>query len=510
MRGKKQGKQPLQAAAAEDKEERKDDAVVVTAGTVATTVHEAIAAIRNPHIQVLTINLDEGFVSPFMEEFLEALLANTTLTSLTLENTNMGAEGLASTLNALGTQPSITHLAIHHHHVDHMQLEPLEALAALLSNNRPPIQHLDLSRNQLSDKALSLVLNSGLRHNTTVTRLNLAENQFGNEGTAALAVFLSRNPPLAELFIEGNHLSSVAISTIANMISYGRNTHLCFLNVESRKDLHYREALKIIARVLTANQPSAPSTPPVPNDWGGRPSLQSASSVPPAPPIPYAPPRVPPSAPTSAGPSPYEHYMRELKKTLEAPYPFPALPPVLSQITMDYADPRKSLPQEWDEWRKSASAPKRTAPAGGPAQAGPAPTSAGPKPTSARPKPTMTGPAPTRAGSKTSRPSGAGYFSKSRKSKDPASKYANDGGGPSPRDSGPDGGPDGGSPDNDGGGRLFHPPYTQPRVKKPGKNKVHPEKKDDGGGDGGPKKDKDPDQGGFDPGQTGCGPCRAS
>jgi Ran GTPase-activating protein (RanGAP) involved in mRNA processing and transport len=110
----------------------------------------------------------------------DALLANTSLTSLSLEYSNFGRNAAAAVvlLTALTGHPRLRNIDLSGNRVPRVlrwAAAACAALGALVAANAPSLQQLDVSYNALGDAGLGPLVEA-LRHNTHLRVLNCAHN----------------------------------------------------------------------------------------------------------------------------------------------------------------------------------------------------------------------------------------------------------------------------------------------------------------------------------------------
>ncbi|XP_074091769.1 leucine-rich repeat-containing protein 74A isoform X2 [Macrotis lagotis] len=204
-----------------------------------------------------------------------ALVSNTAITRLELEENWMMEEGILALMQMLHENYYIQELNVSNNHLDYagakiitdFLLENTSSLwsiqlagnnfkdetahmfyNAFVSNYR--IKVLDLSHNAFSEKGgeqlgQMLVLNEGLqtldlswnqlhlrgavslcyglRNNTTLKTLNVSWNGFGNEGAQALGDALRINSTLAYLDISNNHMNNEGANKVARGLELNEN-----------------------------------------------------------------------------------------------------------------------------------------------------------------------------------------------------------------------------------------------------------------------------------------------
>ncbi|XP_012511602.1 PREDICTED: leucine-rich repeat-containing protein 74A [Propithecus coquereli] len=213
-----------------------------------------------------------------------ALVSNTTVTKLELEDNCIMEEGVLSLVEMLQENYYLQEMNISNNNLDlkgariiseflqrdsssiwnlelsgnNLKEEAAELLSQALSTNYR-IKELDLSHNQFSDaggehlgqmlsinvglQSLDLSWNhfhvrgavalcNGLRSNVTLKKLDLSMNGFGNEGALALGEVLRLNSSLTYLDVSCNDISNEGASEISRGLEYNENLKVLklFLN----------------------------------------------------------------------------------------------------------------------------------------------------------------------------------------------------------------------------------------------------------------------------------------
>eukprot|EP00051_Salpingoeca_urceolata_P025188 m.448271 g.448271 ORF g.448271 m.448271 type:complete len:548 (-) comp20315_c14_seq30:319-1962(-) len=113
--------------------------------------------------------------------FGQALATNTTLTSLDLSDNHIGADGAAALGQALAANTALTSLHLHYNKIGHAGAA---ALAQALAVNTT-LTSLHLKWNNIGDTGAA-ALGQALATNTTLTSLDLRHNDIRDDGAAAL------------------------------------------------------------------------------------------------------------------------------------------------------------------------------------------------------------------------------------------------------------------------------------------------------------------------------------
>ncbi|XP_012598165.1 leucine-rich repeat-containing protein 74A isoform X3 [Microcebus murinus] len=206
----------------------------------------AIALVSNTAVTKLELE-DNSITEEGVLSLLEMLQENYYLQELNISNNRLGLEGARIISDFLQRDSSsIWNLELSG---NHLKEEAAELLSQALSTNYR-IKRLDLSHNQFSDAGgeqlgqmlginvglMSLDLSwnhfhvrgavalcNGLRSNVTLKKLDLSMNGFGNEGALALGEVLRLNGSLAYLDISGNDISNEGASKLSRGLEYNEN-----------------------------------------------------------------------------------------------------------------------------------------------------------------------------------------------------------------------------------------------------------------------------------------------
>ena len=103
-----------------------------------------------------------------------------------------------------------------------VDIDPLINILQHKNNNETdkftlPLESLILWRNTIDQRAISR-LAAALTTNTTLRKLNLAENNVGNDGAVILAEALAENQTLETLELFGNNISSLGASKLCDLL----------------------------------------------------------------------------------------------------------------------------------------------------------------------------------------------------------------------------------------------------------------------------------------------------
>ncbi|XP_054096205.1 leucine-rich repeat-containing protein 74A isoform X2 [Callithrix jacchus] len=218
----------------------------------------AIALVSNTTVTKLELE-DNGITEEGILSLVEMLQENYYLQEMNISNNQLGLKGARIISDFLETNTSsIWSLELSG---NDFKEESAALLCQVLSSNYR-IKKLDLSHNQFSDvggehlgqmlatnvglTSLDLSWNhfhtrgavalcNGLRGNVTLTKLNLSMNGLGNEGALALGEVLRLNSCLVYLDVSGNDISNEGASKIS-------------------RGLESNESLKVLKNVLVSEQ----------------------------------------------------------------------------------------------------------------------------------------------------------------------------------------------------------------------------------------------------------------
>ncbi|XP_064230565.1 leucine-rich repeat-containing protein 74A isoform X2 [Aotus nancymaae] len=152
-----------------------------------------------------------------------ALVSNTTVTKLELEDNGITEEGILSLVEMLQENYYLQEMNISN---NQLGLEGARIISDFLETNTSSIWNLELSATNVGLTSLDLSWNhfhtrgavalcNGLRGNVTLTKLDLSMNGLGNEGALALGEVLRLNSCLVHLDVSGNDISNEGASKIS-------------------------------------------------------------------------------------------------------------------------------------------------------------------------------------------------------------------------------------------------------------------------------------------------------
>ncbi|XP_068725716.1 NLR family CARD domain-containing protein 3-like isoform X2 [Montipora capricornis] len=183
--------------------------------------------------------------------FCEILKVNTCLTTLNLEQNEIGTAGAEFLSEALKVNTCLTTLNLGRNEIDNAGAEFLsEALKVNTS-----LTTLNLERNEIGTAGAEF-LSEALKVNTCLTTLNLIRNKFGTAGAEFLSEALKVNTCLTTLNLGGNEIDNAGAEFLSEALKV--NTCLTTLNLE-RNEIgtagaeFLSEALKVNTCLTTLN-----------------------------------------------------------------------------------------------------------------------------------------------------------------------------------------------------------------------------------------------------------------
>ncbi|KAF1522721.1 Leucine-rich repeat-containing protein 74A, partial [Eudyptes sclateri] len=177
-----------------------------------------------------------------------ALVSNTTVTHLELEDNCILAEGAICIAEMLRENSSLQELNISNNHLD---TAGAEAIASLLLDNMSYLHTLQLSGGlwlQLAGRSHCLCTFVSLQGNYQVKELDLSHNEFYEKGGQLLGQMLASNTTLEILDLSWNHLrrqGTVALGTGLRSNSALKILNLSWNGVGNEGALALGEALKV-------------------------------------------------------------------------------------------------------------------------------------------------------------------------------------------------------------------------------------------------------------------------
>ena len=156
--------------------------------------------------------------------FSQAFAVNTSLTTLKLSHSFIGAEGATSLSQALAVNTSLTTLDLSGNSIGD---EGAASLSQALAVNTS-LTTLDLSYTSIGDEGAAS-LSQALTVNTSLTTLYLSGNSISAEGAASLSQALAVNTSLTTLYLYGNSIGDEGATSLSQTLAV--NTSLTTLNL---------------------------------------------------------------------------------------------------------------------------------------------------------------------------------------------------------------------------------------------------------------------------------------
>ncbi|MBZ3888176.1 Leucine-rich repeat-containing protein 74A [Sciurus carolinensis] len=169
-----------------------------------------------------------------------ALVSNTTITKMELEDNCIMDEGMLSLVEMLQENYYLQELNVSRNDIG---LEGARVISEFLQRNTSSLWKLELSDINVGIRELDLSWNhfhtrgavalcNGLRSNVTLIKLDLAMNGFGNEGALALGEVLRLNNHLVYLDVSGNDIGNEGASRLSRGLEFNEGLQVLklFLN----------------------------------------------------------------------------------------------------------------------------------------------------------------------------------------------------------------------------------------------------------------------------------------
>ncbi|KAH7054780.1 hypothetical protein BKA57DRAFT_434420 [Linnemannia elongata] len=172
-----------------------------------------------------TLNLDHNSIGDNGAQALsEALKTNSTLTTLNLYSNKIGPNGAQALSEALKTNSTLTTLNLEDNSIGD---NGAQALSEALKSNST-LTTLNLSWNSIGDNGAQ-ALSEALKTNSTLTTLNLVSNSIGDNGAQALSEALKTNSTLTTLNLEDNSIGPNGAQALSEALK--TNSTLTTLNL---------------------------------------------------------------------------------------------------------------------------------------------------------------------------------------------------------------------------------------------------------------------------------------
>ncbi|XP_068753915.1 protein NLRC3-like isoform X2 [Montipora capricornis] len=187
----------------------------------ATSLSQALAV----NTSLTTLNLPRNSIGAEGATSLsQALAVNTSLTTLNLPGNSIGAEGATSLFQALAVNTSLTTLNLSDNSIG---AEGATSLSQALAVNTS-LTTLDLSYNSIGAEGATS-LSQALAVNTSLTTLDLSDNSIGAEGATSLSQALAVNTSLTTLDLSYNSIGAEGATSLSQALAV--NTSLTTLDL---------------------------------------------------------------------------------------------------------------------------------------------------------------------------------------------------------------------------------------------------------------------------------------
>lgn len=184
-------------------------------------ISDGIIPLLKRNRTIHTLSLYDCYINE-MEGIAEALKTNTTLTSLNLGRNDLSVNDLKLLCNALNHNNHITDLDLQQNDIN---INGAIELAMMLQVN-PHITSLNLRFNYMDEiEPIAMALHT----NQTLKKLDLGNNQFGDEGAIALASAIAVNTSLTDLTLYLNHINDTGAIALAEALRINRTVTSIFL-----------------------------------------------------------------------------------------------------------------------------------------------------------------------------------------------------------------------------------------------------------------------------------------
>jgi len=153
-----------------------------------------------------------------------------------LERNNLGQNGIDFALSYLKSNPILKRFAVWHNQINDMA--DINKLCEIVQSH-PSIEILELPGTKGTDvngyKMLEMIMNAG---RSNLDSIDLSNNNISTGGGTYISDFLTTNPILGSLFLDGNSLNDRDALVIAKALKY--NTNLGFLDLTGNNGISKR------------------------------------------------------------------------------------------------------------------------------------------------------------------------------------------------------------------------------------------------------------------------------
>ncbi len=181
-----------------------------------------------------------------MEYVVQQGIINKQCKKLFLSSNQISSEGVSTLVNVLRNIPTLEELYLDCNRVSDLGVQ---LLAQGISHDNTNLKVLYLGSNGITQEG-AYHLAEMLKTNQTLRRLNLSENNIGDQGVQLLANALNRhNRTLIHLDLNSNKLESDStVDSLINMLNYNRSLEqlrVCNCNLSETSKMRLRDAAKL-------------------------------------------------------------------------------------------------------------------------------------------------------------------------------------------------------------------------------------------------------------------------
>ncbi|CAE7210314.1 NLRC3 [Symbiodinium necroappetens] len=190
-------------------------------------------------LEIRGLRREYGFLWEAMNE---ALKTNSTLTSISLENNDIGVEGCKAICEALKSNSTLTSINLHGNRID---VEGCKAMGEALKCNST-LASINLADCHIGDEGAEAICEA-LKCNSTLTSINLEGNVIGDEGAEAICEALETNSTLTSINLADCYIGYVGAEAICEALKTNSTLTIislaeCYIDDEGGKAIC--EALK--------------------------------------------------------------------------------------------------------------------------------------------------------------------------------------------------------------------------------------------------------------------------
>jgi len=183
-----------------------------------------------------------------------AIKNNSTLTSLDLSDCDIGDENIGILCNAIILNPIMKNLFLSNCGIGNDGVQKLGNIfhSNNNGNNGSSITSLDLENNDFGSKGVVELLKAISQNKNQLTYLNLAENIIGDEGATAIAQVISCNSN-NNIHLDTLHVNLLSQSGLQS-IFHALLTNTCLVNLNLYGNNIELDSIKILCNVIQQNQ----------------------------------------------------------------------------------------------------------------------------------------------------------------------------------------------------------------------------------------------------------------